>query len=144
MKTLQLPILLCAVLLLGGAVFAQQSTPPTLTFNIPVQLNNLHQDVTGIHVACNVYRTGNHIVGSASADIRSIPADGNVNQTLTLVVTQESGQDITLANSYAAAFTLIVPGNASAIPTQSPDTPVNYRAKAGTPFVREISGPIAW
>jgi hypothetical protein len=139
MKTTIAAIITFTLTLLCGTALAQA---PTITFKIPVQLTSLHQDVSGVDVACTVCRPGGHVVGTSNTSIRNIPADGNVNQTVTLVVTQSSGEDITLATSYTAAFSLQVPGNTSAMPSQSPNTPVNCRAKEGTVFVQSVSGEI--
>jgi hypothetical protein len=143
MKTLQISIVLCVVILLCGAAFAQQSTAPTITFNVPLHLQNLHQEVTGVSVTCNVFSAGNHIVGVNGIDI-PVPANGNVNQTVTIVVTQKTGEDITLANSYNVLLGLNSAGVHGEIPSQSPDMYIRYRAKEGTQFVPQLSGPITW
>lgn len=134
MKTLQISIIVCALILLGGAAIAQQATPVNITFNVPVHLNDLHTAVGYVTVICDVYDGYRTPVGQGL--MRLIPEDGIINQTVTIVANALPGKDITSGVEYIASFTLAIEHAQDVIPSQSASTPVEYRAKEGTPFTQ--------
>jgi len=143
MKTLHISIVLSFLLLLGGAAFAQQSTAPTITFNVPLQFNDLHPDVQAIQVTCTVFEGvgSTRAVADGTQILENLPASGDLNQTLTLVARQLSGKDITLATTYAVAFIFKV-GGTWGTPSQAGDAPIALRAKEGTPFAQLNRGDV--
>ncbi len=140
MKTLKISLTLSAVLLFGGIVFAQNT--PTITFNVPLQLTDLHQDVESIKVQATVFDNAgaNHACASGSVEI-PCPSTGTVNQTVSVVATQVTGQDITKAMNYGVSFLLKANGT-WATPQQSSAAPVQVRAKDGTPFAQLNRGDV--
>jgi hypothetical protein len=126
MKTLKTVVVLSISIMLCGGASAQQSTAPTVTFNVPLQFSDLHQDVQHVNIACTVYDANGVIVGQGTALMT--PTNGSINQTVTIVANQMPERDITLGTRYAAAMSLVVPPNTSVIPSQHPSTPVEYRA----------------
>ncbi len=141
MKTLHISILLSFLLLFCGAAFAQQSTAPTITLNVPLQFTDLHPDVGLISVTGSAYDNAgaSHPCATGKVDIQC-PASGAVNQTVSVVMTQLQGSDITKALSYSATFSIYLKnGNFS---TPSTTGSVEYRAKEGTPFTPIVRGPV--
>jgi hypothetical protein len=143
MKTLRILLVLSACVILCGTASAQ-SAPPTITFNVPLQLHDLHQDVVSIRVIATVKeeRNSGYSCGQAVALIPR-PADGNINQTATIVVPQAPGHDITKATYYTVAF-LILLNDSAETPSQSTDAPIQARAKEGTAFTQTVEGTVAW
>jgi hypothetical protein len=143
MKTLRTILVLSACVILCGTVSAQ-SAPPTITFNVPVQLHDLHPDVESIRVIATVKEesNSNNYLGQVVSVITN-PADGNINQTATLVVTQAPGKDITKATYYTVAFLITANGSAET-PSQAPDAPIQARAKEGTAFTQTVQGTFTW
>ncbi len=144
MKTLQIMIIVFLSILFVGLSIAQQSTTPTVTFNVPVQLASLHQTVQAVKVRCIVCDNpgGSHFVAEGETEI-PCPASGNINQTVTVVTTQISGQDITKGINYGAILFLKING-AWQSPSQTSSTPVEYRAKEGTPFTGQVRAELHW
>lgn len=142
MKTLQISVVLCALILFAGAATAQQATPVTLTFNVPVHLTDLHTAVGYATVKCDVYDNDKIPVGQGLMRVSSV--DGVINQTVSVVAEALPGKDITRGVQYTAKFTLAIQGAQDVTPSQSTSTPVEYRAKAGTPFTQLVGGEITW
>lgn len=138
MKTIRFSIVTIFLLMLSGFVFAQA---PTITLNVPVQLNDLHPDVALIHVVGNAYNDAGAHIACAEGEVNvQVPAGGDVNQTVSVVLTQKEGMDITKAISYSAAFSIYLKNGNFGSP--SPTGSVEYRAKEGTPFTPIVRGPV--
>jgi hypothetical protein len=136
--------ILCTLTLVSSVLLAQEATSPTITLNVPVQLSNLHPDVQQVYIVGTLYeRNLQGALGSATQVLHP-PSDGNINQTVTLVISADPGKDLAAAKFYGAAMSFHVGSNTSAIPSQSADTPVGYKAKDGTPFTQNVTGPINW
>jgi hypothetical protein len=144
MKTLLISVVLCALILFGASVFAQDSTAPTVTFNVPIHFTNLHQDIIKIRVACWVYPTSDKSHGSLGFNNLEIPCptDGNINQTVTVVVSQIPGKDITQATYYEVLFDLEGKDLVWGVPNVRDD--IEYAAKPGTPLTASVNGEIRW
>jgi len=72
-------------------------------------------------------------------------ANGNINQTVTVVVSALAGKDIANAKTYAASLELKVAGS-TVFTTPGPGSsiPVALRVKQGTTFVSQVGGNITW
>jgi hypothetical protein len=139
MKTLQISIVLCVVILLCGAAFAQQPAAPTVTLNVPVHINNLHQGVLQVVISCILKDANNRQMAIENYVFPSIPADGNINQTVT-VVFHES--DITQATSYSAQIMLEANGF-NGVPAVDAHN-IEFKAKEGTTLTPLVSGALNW
>jgi hypothetical protein len=107
MKCICLSIVPIFLVLLGGAAFAQQSTAPTITLNVPLQFTDLHPDVALISVQGSAYDNAgaSHPCATGKVEMQC-PPSGAVNQTVSVVLTQLQGLDITKATSYSATFSI--------------------------------------
>jgi hypothetical protein len=141
MKALRFLIVFSFLLLLGGSVFAQQSEPPTITLNVPLQFSDLHPDVNVIRVTCNAYDGSGKQIAYGRTDT-SCPDSGDLNQTVTVVLTQDPHCDITTAVRYIVVFSLGVKGTYY-IPSPTQEN-IQARVKEGTTFVPQVSGNITW
>jgi hypothetical protein len=142
MKTLQISIVLCVVILLCGAAFAQQPEAPTVTLNVPVHINKLHQGVKSVVIACVLNDANNRQIATKNYVISSIPADGNINQTATVVIQATEGHDITQATSYFAKLILEADGF-NGVPAVDAFN-IEFKVKDGTPLTPEVSGALNW
>jgi hypothetical protein len=143
MKTLRISIVIISVfIMLGGVAIAQQSTPVTITFNVPVRLYDLHSSVGYATVICDVYDGSRIHVGQGL--LRIEPEDGTINQNVTIVANSLTGKDITAGVQYTASFTLAVGPQQNLTPAQSASTPIEIRAKEGTAFTQTVGGNITW
>jgi hypothetical protein len=143
MKTLRTILVLSACVIFCGTVSAQ-SAPPTITFNVPLQLTDLHQDVESVYVVATVWDNPgrNHACATGHVDI-PCPANGNINQTVTVVAEQVPGQDITKAMNYSVVFDIIANGQRKT-PGQDASFPIEFRAKEGTPFTQIVRDDVSW
>ena len=134
-----------------GQAFAQGSNQQ-ITLEVPVQLNNMHEDAIKLKVNATVYaspvqgETSARSLGSSYAD-EGIPSDGNLNTTLNIVVTPDEGKDFTDAAIYRVSLTLgfANPTNPDAITYFQPsyESPQNAaKAKEGTTLVYLVEGTI--
>jgi hypothetical protein len=141
MKTLQISIVLCVVILFCGAAFAQQSAPPTITLNVPLQFTDLHPNVASIHVICCAYDDvgAAHPCAEGTLDV-PCPASGNMNQTAVVVMRQKQDLDITRALSYSATFNINTKDGRYMDPSRTDE--VEGRPKAGTPFTQLVRGDV--
>jgi len=137
MKTLQISIVVCGLILIGGAAFAQ----PTITLNVPLQFTDLHQNVEVITVICNAYDdpANAHNCAIGRVDV-PCPANGVINKTVSVVMTQKPDCDITRASSYSAVFTILTKDGRAMNPSESAE--VEGRPKEGTPFTNLVRGDI--
>jgi hypothetical protein len=144
MKTLLISVVLCMLILFGASVFAQDSTAPTVTFKVPIHFTDLHQDIIMIRVACWLYLTSDISHGSLGSNNLEIPcpADGNINQTVTIVVSQLPGTDITQATHYEVLFYLESKDLVWGVPNTR--DLIEYKAKPGTPLTASVNGEIHW
>ncbi len=145
MKPSTIPIALFALALWCGTAFGQESGP-TITLNVPLQLQSLHQDVLEVEVAANCYDQSGAPLALAAHSVPLRPdANGNINQTVTVVLQAMAGKDITNAKTYAASLELKVKGSTVfTTPRYGNDAPIALRSKTGTPFVSQVSGNITW
>jgi hypothetical protein len=138
MKTLFISIITLALVLICGTAFSEA---PTITLNVPLQFTDLHPDVALIGVQASAYDNAgaSHPCATGKVDIQC-PASGAINQTVSVVMTQIQGLDITKALSYSATFTLYLKnGNMS---TPSPSGSVEFRPKEGTAFTPIVRGEV--
>jgi hypothetical protein len=146
MKAMQISIVVCAVIVLGGAAFAQESAPPTITFNVPIQCQSLHQNVLEVRAAgCCYDQSGVPVVQTGHSPVMVPDANGNINQTVTLTVQAIAGKDLANAKTYAVSLELKVEGSAVfTTPGVGSSAPVELRSKQGTPLVAQVTGNISW
>jgi hypothetical protein len=144
MKTFRVVVLaLLLVTVLAGVVSAQGTTPPTITFTVPVRLYSLDPSIVSVAVYCLAYDANNVMVASGTLAGITLTADGNLERTFTIVASQTSGKDITQARSYRVRFELSLGGGVWNVPSQGNSTPA-LRPKEGTPFVQSVTGAITW
>jgi hypothetical protein len=138
MKTLSNSIITLALVLLSGTAFSEA---PTITLNVPLQFTDLHQDVALIGVQASAYDNAgaSHPCATGKADIQC-PANGNINQTVSVVLTEIQGLDITKALSYSATFTIYLKNGNMSTPSSSGS--VEFRPKEGTLFVPLVRGDV--
>ncbi len=141
-------IMFCSMVLLFlfslNAGFAQAQTP-TITFTVPVQFTNIHQNITEFRIVCSCYaEDGTTVVGMGNSR-REMPADGNFNQDVTVTVTQKSGQDITRAVTYKCSFDLLSLSLSSwAHSSQAGGGEIAIRPKNNTTYIQMVTGPVNW
>jgi hypothetical protein len=140
MKKLQITIVLCVLILLGGAAIAQQSTEPTITLNVPLQLTDLNQNVDHIRLICNAYDNvgASHVCAAQDLDV-PCPASGNMNQTVAVVMKQMKDCDITKAMSYSATFTIYTKTGLALLPVAND---IEARPKEGTTLTIIVRGDV--
>ena len=135
---------LSALILLAGVAFGQDNNSPTITLNVPVHLTNIHQDVQAVILAASAYDGSNVKVGYYESAV-PFYASGDYNITVSMVICQVSGKDITRAVRYECELLLQVNGSKVSPGHQtSPPPPANVAVKAGTPFTGEVSGTVNW
>lgn len=140
MKKLQITIVLCVLILLGGAAIAQQSTAPTITLNVPLQLTDLNQNVDHIKLICNAYDNAgaSHVCATRDIDV-PCPASGNINQTVAVEMLQYQGCDITKAMNYSATFSIYTKDGHGLVPG---DNAIEARPKEGTTLTKIVRGDV--
>ena len=143
MKTLNISILVCILISLGGAVFAQTTSYSSVKLNVPVNLTDLNEAVEKVRIYC--WANKPDAGGTVAYGVVEIPrpADGRINQTVVVVVKQDPDRHITDASKVVATLDLYVNGHWQR-PSQRSDTPYEYRAKSGTEFNEASEKPIPW
>jgi hypothetical protein len=122
-----------------------QATTATVTFNVPLQLINLHQNVTEVSVQCVCNDYTNAVVSTTGRSNSARPdANGNINQTVTVTVQALAGKDLANARNYSCALGIKFVGvdgwgNPSTVSTHP-----ELQPKAGAPFVSQVYGTITW
>lgn len=145
--------------------------PADFTFNVPVEVQNLHQSVIGISVSCvaspaeydivsNSYFTGytplgaqSNLVGFSTTEIMPVP-DGNYSGTVTVAFGTNPGRQPSDADFYLCGLNLYTAdgqiqdiwasGGGSGIQVTDENHP-NYEGwlpAEGTVFVPVVSGPL--
>jgi hypothetical protein len=140
MKTPRISVVIFVLLLLGGAAFTQT---PIIKLNVPVRLTTLNENVTAVRVYCFSNRPNAGGTDSDGAVEIPCPADGNVNQTVTVQLKQTSIGDITKDVEVVARIDLKVNGEWKR-PSQSTVTPIEWKAKPGTEYNDASKAPIPW
>lgn len=131
-----------ALLLSLNAAFAQA---PTITFTVPVQFTNIHQNITQFRIRGFCYAADGTTVVGEGVTVLDMPADGNLNQDVTVTVHQRDGQDITRAVTYICHFDLWTPeiGN-WAHSSQAGTGMITIQPKENTTYVNQVTGPVNW
>jgi|GEM_PF-2084155 len=122
-----------------------QSTTPTITFTVPLQLSSLHQNVTEVSVqaVCNDHT--NAIVSTTGRSNSVRPdANGNINQTVTITVQALPGKDLSTATSYSCALGIKFVGVEGWGNPSTASTHVELQPKPGAPFSPQVYGTITW
>jgi len=141
MKTLRISIVVCVLILLGGAAFAATRI---VKLNVPVQLTTLNEGVEAVKVDAKAYRADGQ--GGTKADGMveiPCPADGNINQTVVVQLKQAAGMDIRDADTVSAAIWLKVNGTWKQ-PSTSDNAPVEIQTKPGTQIIYVQHATIPW
>jgi hypothetical protein len=122
-----------------------QSTVPTITFNVPLQLSNLHQNVTEVTVQ-GVCNDNNNAVVSTTGRSNSVrpDANGNINQTVTITVQALPGKDLSAATTYSCALGIKFIGVEGWGNPSTASTHVELQPKPGAPFVPQVYGHVTW
>ena len=132
------------LLFIATSLFAA-STTPTITFNVPLQLAKLHQNVTEVSVQCVGNNQTNDLVTSIVRSSSARPdANGNINQIVTVTVPAQAGKDISAATKYSCTLWIKYVGLDGWGQPGTSSTHVELQAKAGVPFVSEVTGNINW
>jgi hypothetical protein len=130
-------VLVAAVAALGalGLVAAPAArAEQDLTFQVPVKVQNLHPDVKSISVGCKVLPAG--VFGRAD-----VPVVGNAyNKTVSVKLKMADSQWAEAKTYHCALYLMPASGNGWT-PTQGPGV-AEAQAKAGTPFVPAVEGPV--
>lgn len=139
MKTTRSLIVSIVLVLLCGAAFSQT---PTITLNVPLQMNDLHPNVLHVRLICHAYddASASHSCATGRVDV-DCPASGDINQTVAVVMTQDQGCDITRALSYSAIFQIVTQSLNGVLPSESSDH-IECRPKEGTPFTPIVRGDV--
>lgn len=133
------------VLLISVVCVWAQSTTPTITFNVPLQLTSLHENVTEVCASCvgidehNVKITNQGRSNSVRPD-----ANGNVNQTVTVTVTALAGKSLTSATKYNCTLGLKFPGVTDFGVPGPGGTYIELQPKPGTTFQGVVEGTVTW
>jgi hypothetical protein len=140
MKTRLIAILSLVLIVLCGTAFSQL---PTITLKVPLQLDDLHPNVEYVKVTCYAYDDASaaHPCATGFQDV-VCPADGNIHQTVTVVMGQSSNDvDITKAKSYSATLQIFNKSyNACQPSLDSPN--IECRPKEGTTFTPLVRGEV--
>jgi len=133
------------VLLFSVVCVWAQSTTPTITFNVPLQLTSLHENVTEVCASCvgidehNVKITNQGRSNSVRPD-----ANGNVNQTVTVTVTALTGKSLASAKKYMCSLGLKFPAVSDFGVPSSGSSHIELQPKPGTPFEGVVEGTVTW
>jgi len=132
------------LLFIATSLFAQ-STAPTITFNVPLQLTKLHQNVTEVSVQCVGTNQANAAVSMTGRSNSARPdANGNINQTVTVTVQSLAGKDLSTATKYSCALGIKFVGVGDFGNPSPGSTHIELQPKAGTPFITQANGTITW
>jgi hypothetical protein len=141
MKTFIKIIFICIFsFLLCYSLLAQESDEPSITFIVPVQLTNIHQDVEMVRVICDVRDANGVKVGTGNTVEHDIP-NGNLQKEFRVEITQLSGKDLTDARTYECSLNL----HNGELWAEINDPGVGiyeFQAKENTTLVKEVTGQI--
>ncbi len=140
--------MLAGPLLVLALVFPQVVLAEDFTFNVEVNLSNMHQDVAKfrIHCGASISHSGG-MVGEKVLDI-DVPANGAINNTFQLAFNANPGKNLTEAKVYRCETRLINRNspNSPAVAYESNSSmcqnPNNawQCGKLGSPFAMGFSG----
>ncbi|MBN1894547.1 hypothetical protein JW906_08630 [bacterium] len=139
MKTIRIFTLLFVLIILSGTAFTQ-----TITLNVPIQLNEIHPDVRTVFVNGFAYKDQNKKIRCADGRYEmSMPPDGNIHTTVSVVLEPFEGYRITDAVMYTVSLQFVLIGGTNTGPSQD-NMIFEARAKEGTTFINSVSGEIHW
>lgn len=127
-------------ILLYQPAFSQESNEPSITFIVPVQLTNIHQNIDMVRVICDVRDANGVKVGTGNTTETELP-NGNLQKDFRVEITQLSGKDLTDARSYECSLHL----HNGEMWAEINDPGIGYiefQAKENTTLVREVTGEI--
>jgi putative cell wall-binding protein len=143
-KSILIIFTMLLIIIIATSLFAQ-STTPTITFNVPLQLAKLHQNVTEVTVQCVCNNYNNAVVSTTGRSSSARPdANGNINQTVTVTVQSLAGKDLSTATNYSCALGIKFVGVDGWGNPSTASTHVELQPKAGTTFVSQVYGTITW
>ena len=141
--------LLTLALVFPNMVFAED-----FTFNVRVELSNLHPDVEGANVLCKVLiaaegaPVGENVVGLKRSENLMVSAGGAINQTVRIKFNAYSGKNPADATKYLCLLDLVHKNGTEIAPTPSGNNFCTTEdgewrcALAGKPFLSVASGSI--
>ena len=143
--------MLCGFLFIGNAsLSAQSSESPLLTFNVPVTLHNMLPEAKAVKIRIYLQNAAGTIVVDKKSEAIAIPEDGNLPQTpITVEFFASDGPIAAEVTQYRCELIICRTaeggGGYPAQPAGGTDEALQYcTAKAGTPFVGTVTGPIEW
>ncbi len=120
-----------------GVCLAQEAP---FTFNVDVDVRELHKQVTRIHVRCGVYGLAEGValgLGDATQRLTKGAFKGSVKVAVQMLPARSPVQ----ATRYACRLRLVVSGRAPAKPSLQ-STSIPLRPSSGAPFTPLISGDL--
>jgi hypothetical protein len=139
MNTVKITVLCCFVCLFFIVnVYSQSSGDQSLTLIVPVQLTNIHTNITMVRVLCNV-KDGQGVdvgIGNESKDIEN----GSIQEDFTIQIITVGGRNLNEAVSYQCDLQLY--GTGWAIPDDSGIGEIEYQADPDQPFIPQVTGRI--
>ena len=134
--------LLSGLLLIPGYSWAAD-----FAIHVPVNVHTLHQDVSAFRITCTagkgsgVWNDSNRI-GTANVDIPR-PADGNIQQTVTVSFDAQSGKNPSEATRYSCVGRVVGPGGQTSTLISSTANGHEWsKAKTGTSTRSAVMGTI--
>ncbi len=133
------------VLLISAVYVWAQSTTPTITFNVPLQLSSLHENVTEVCAACTCMDGQNVTVSTQGRSNPVRPdANGNINKTVTVTVTALTGKSLSSAKKYICSLGIKFPAVSDFGVPGAASSHIELQPKPGTTFESVIEGNITW
>ena len=134
---------LSPIALLG---IASAANAADFTFNVPVNLQNMHREVNTIGVTCRTFKvrgnyTGPNVVGGGHTSYVAIPLDSNGGYRGTIVVNfdAESGKSASDATYYECDLYI----NGGSVQSHTSSTGAAFESRAGTARTIRVSGNIS-
>lgn len=113
------------------------------TFNVPVQLQALHQDNRSFIVTCSVGRRSPGDWIGMGREMLSLGSGGTFSGNVTVRVNVYSGRDPSEANVYRCGLQLVSrAANVPCPPAATTCSDASLRSKPGTPFRSLVEGSI--
>lgn len=145
-------VILAILVMLTSINILQAQDERKITFTVPVEFRNVHENVRGLTFECDILNAGGERVGGgmSGVDKTQLDSDGNFTGEVTINARAEGGKEITDAVRYTITmycdgfYTSEDGGNIDFFEEPSYRNFLPAEAKQGTELITELRGDIVW
>ena len=138
--------------ILTGAVHAQDEQSRKITFTVPVELQQIHENMHDIWLWCALFDAQNNSINVNVSETNIVPFDrstGTFSGNVTFDVTAREGFDIVNATRYVITMffhyrSSLEGGDWTGVEPEIGHRHIEARPREGTEFVSEVRGDIQW